>query len=34
MGHVEGGIRLPLTPLSPEHHDRIRAAMADAGIAS
>jgi hypothetical protein len=27
-----GGMRLPLTPLSPEFHDRVRAAMREAGI--
>jgi 4-hydroxy-tetrahydrodipicolinate synthase len=33
MGLIEPGIRLPLTPLSAEHYDRVRSAMADAGIA-
>jgi 4-hydroxy-tetrahydrodipicolinate synthase len=33
MGLIEGGIRLPLTPLSGEHYERVRRAMADAGIA-
>jgi 4-hydroxy-tetrahydrodipicolinate synthase len=32
MGLAEGGIRLPLTPLSPEFHERVRAAMRQAGI--
>jgi len=32
MGLVESGLRLPLTPLSAEFHDRVRAAMRDAGI--
>ncbi|MBS1171958.1 MAG: dihydrodipicolinate synthase, partial [Proteobacteria bacterium] len=32
MGLIEPGIRLPLTPLSPDHFDRVRKAMADAGI--
>lgn len=33
MGLMGGGIRLPLTPLSPEHHERVRQAMRDAGVA-
>lgn len=33
LGHIKGGIRLPLTPLSPEHHERLRAAMREAGLA-
>jgi len=33
MGLVEAGIRLPMTRLSPEYHERVRLAMADAGIA-
>jgi len=33
MGLIEPGIRLPLTPLSPEHFDRVRKAMGDAGVA-
>jgi 4-hydroxy-tetrahydrodipicolinate synthase len=33
MGLIEDGIRLPLTPLSPEYHERVRQAMADADIA-
>ena len=32
MGLVDSGLRLPLTPLSAEFHDRVRAAMRDAGI--
>ncbi|SDI13793.1 4-hydroxy-tetrahydrodipicolinate synthase [Propionivibrio dicarboxylicus] len=28
----EGGIRLPLSPLSPECHDRVRAALRQAGL--
>jgi 4-hydroxy-tetrahydrodipicolinate synthase len=32
LGLIESGIRLPLTPLSPEQHDRVRAAMRDAGL--
>jgi 4-hydroxy-tetrahydrodipicolinate synthase len=33
MGLMEDGIRLPLTPLSSEHHDRVRQAMRGAGVA-
>jgi 4-hydroxy-tetrahydrodipicolinate synthase len=32
MGLIGGGLRLPMTPLSPEFHDRVRAAMREAGI--
>lgn len=32
MGLAGSGIRLPLTPLSEEHHASVRAAMAGAGI--
>ena len=32
MGLIEDGLRLPLTPLSPEHHERVRAALREAGI--
>jgi 4-hydroxy-tetrahydrodipicolinate synthase len=32
MGLMEGGLRLPMTPLSSQHHERVRAALADAGI--
>ena len=31
MGRIEGGIRLPLTPLSGDCHERVRAALASAG---
>jgi len=31
MGRVDAGIRLPLTPLSSQHHDTIRAALREAG---
>ncbi|MDR0379463.1 MAG: 4-hydroxy-tetrahydrodipicolinate synthase [Candidatus Accumulibacter sp.] len=31
-GFIGGGIRLPLTPLSPEFHERVRAAMRQAGV--
>ena len=33
MGLMGGGIRLPLTGLSEEFHDRVRSAMRSAGIA-
>jgi 4-hydroxy-tetrahydrodipicolinate synthase len=33
MGLIEGGIRLPLTPLSSSFHDLLRGAMEQAGIA-
>jgi 4-hydroxy-tetrahydrodipicolinate synthase len=32
MGLIKGGIRLPLTPLSPACHEQVRAAMRHAGI--
>jgi 4-hydroxy-tetrahydrodipicolinate synthase len=32
MGLIEGGIRLPLTPLSSGHHDTLRQAMRQAGV--
>lgn len=32
MGLIRPGIRLPLTPLSPAHHDTLRAAMRSAGV--
>ena len=32
MGLMEGGIRLPLTRLSPEHHALVRQAMGQAGV--
>ena len=31
MGRIESGIRLPLTPLSEQHHETIRAALREAG---
>lgn len=34
LGLMEGGIRLPLTPLSPEFHERVRNAMRQAGLLS
>jgi 4-hydroxy-tetrahydrodipicolinate synthase len=33
MGLIQGGIRLPLTPLSSGYHDQVRDAMHQAGIA-
>jgi 4-hydroxy-tetrahydrodipicolinate synthase len=32
LGLIEGGIRLPLTPLSVQHHDLVREAMREAGV--
>jgi 4-hydroxy-tetrahydrodipicolinate synthase len=32
LGHIERGIRLPLTELAPQHHERVREAMREAGI--
>ncbi|MCF8179262.1 MAG: 4-hydroxy-tetrahydrodipicolinate synthase [Sulfuritalea sp.] len=32
LGLIGGGIRLPLTQLSPEFHERVRVAMREAGI--
>ena len=32
MGLIGGGIRLPLTPLSPACHEQVRAAMRHAGV--
>ena len=32
LGLIEEGIRLPLTPLSPECHERVRVAMRQAGL--
>ncbi|WP_444912154.1 4-hydroxy-tetrahydrodipicolinate synthase [Microbulbifer sp. PAAF003] len=32
MGRVDGGIRLPLTSLSPEHHGTVREALRSAGV--
>jgi len=31
MGYIENELRLPLLPLSPQHHDTVRAALRDAG---
>ncbi len=33
MGKMQGGIRLPLVKLSPQHHETIRKALAEAGVA-
>jgi 4-hydroxy-tetrahydrodipicolinate synthase len=32
MGLIEGGLRLPMTQLSPEHHERVRSALREAGF--
>jgi 4-hydroxy-tetrahydrodipicolinate synthase len=32
LGLIEGGIRLPLTPLSAQYHDTVREAMREAGV--
>jgi 4-hydroxy-tetrahydrodipicolinate synthase len=32
LGLIDAGLRLPLTPLSPECHERVRQAMAQAGV--
>jgi 4-hydroxy-tetrahydrodipicolinate synthase len=32
MGLIEGGIRLPLTPLATQYHDVVREALREAGI--
>jgi len=32
LGLIPGGIRLPLTTLSPECHERVRSAMRQAGV--
>jgi 4-hydroxy-tetrahydrodipicolinate synthase len=34
MGRIEGGIRLPLTPLDERCHDAVRGALREAGILS
>ena len=34
LGLIEGGIRLPLTPLSPQFHDAVKEAMREAGVVS
>jgi 4-hydroxy-tetrahydrodipicolinate synthase len=32
LGLIEGGIRLPLTPLSAQHHEAVREAMREAAV--
>ena len=32
MGRIQSGIRLPLTPLSQQYHETLRAAMREAGV--
>lgn len=32
LGLIQGGLRLPMTPLSSEYHDRVRSAMREAGL--
>jgi len=32
MGRIEGGIRLPMTPLEPRHHETVERALRDAGV--
>ncbi len=32
MGHIQPGIRLPLTPLSAQYHATVRAALAETGV--
>jgi len=32
LGLIEAGVRLPLTPLSAEYHERVRVAMRQAGL--
>jgi 4-hydroxy-tetrahydrodipicolinate synthase len=32
MGRMQGGIRLPLTPLDARYHDVVRAALRDSGV--
>jgi len=34
MSLIAGGIRLPLTPLDPCHHETLRQAMRQAGVNS
>ena len=33
LGLIQGGMRLPMTRLSPEYHERVRGAMREAGLA-
>ena len=32
MGRIEGGIRLPMTPLEPRHHAVLEAALRQSGV--
>ena len=32
LGLMGKGLRLPMTPLSPDYHERVRAAMRAAGV--
>ncbi len=32
MGRIQGGIRLPLTPLDPRHHEVVRSALVASGV--
>ena len=32
MGLIENELRLPLVPLSPQHHEAVRAALREAGV--
>jgi 4-hydroxy-tetrahydrodipicolinate synthase len=32
MGRIQGGIRLPLTPLDPRCHEAVRAALVEASL--
>jgi 4-hydroxy-tetrahydrodipicolinate synthase len=34
LGLMGGGIRLPLTPLSPQYHELVREAMQQAGVSA
>ncbi len=34
LGLIRGGIRLPLTPLSPQYHELVRDAMKQAGVSA
>jgi 4-hydroxy-tetrahydrodipicolinate synthase len=32
MGLIEPALRLPLSPLSAQHHETVRAAMRESGV--
>jgi 4-hydroxy-tetrahydrodipicolinate synthase len=34
MGHIAGGLRLPMTPLAPQHHETVERALRSAGCLS